>query len=130
MDVGDPSNVARLRFMMAEDPALREVVAADWVDDNSIRARIREGEARYGKIFCPHTACGIEMLERERRRGSKEAFCVVATAHPSKFEDVVEPLVGHPVEPPPALTNMLNRPSASEPLEPDYASLKDRLLRL
>ena len=130
MDVGDPSNVARLRFMMAKDPALREAVAADWVDDDSIRARIREGEARYGKIFCPHTACGIEMLERERRRGSKEAFCVVATAHPSKFEDVVEPLVGHPVEPPPALTNMLNRPSTSKPLEPDYASLKDRLLRL
>ena len=130
MDVGDPSNVARLRFMMAKDPGLLSALAAQSVDDETIRARVRLGEADYGKVFCPHTACGIEMLEQERRRGSKDDFCVVATAHPSKFEDVVEPLVGHPVEPPPALRAMLARPATSEVLPPDYESLKDRLLRL
>ena len=130
MDVGDPSNVARLRFMMAADPTLASGLGALPVDDETIRARIRSGEADYGKVFCPHTACGIEMLEHERRAGSKDDFCVVATAHPSKFEDVVEPLVGHAITPPPALRAMLARPSTSETLEPDYASLKDRLLRL
>ena len=130
MDVGDPSNVARLRFMMEKDPALLPALAALSVDDETIRARIRSGEADYGKLFCPHTACGIEMLEHERRLGSRDDFCVVATAHPSKFEDVVEPLVGHAVEPPPALRAMLARPAASEVLAPDYESLKDRLLRL
>lgn len=130
MDVGDPSNVARLRFMMSKDPGLLSALAAQSVDDETIRARVRSGEADYGKVFCPHTACGIEMLEQERRRGSKDDFCVVATAHPSKFEDVVEPLVGHPVEPPPALRAMLARPATSEVLPPDYESLKDRLLRL
>ncbi len=130
MDVGDPSNVSRLRFMMEKDPTLQGVLGAHSVDDETIGARIRSGETDYQKVFCPHTACGIEMLERERRHGSVEAFCVVATAHPSKFEDVVEPLVGHPVEPPRALQAMLTRPSASEALEPDYGSLKDRLLRL
>ena len=130
MDVGDPSNVARLRFMMTKDPSLRAALSALSVDDEIIRARIGSGEADYGKVFCPHTACGIEMLENERRAGSKDDFCVVATAHPSKFEDVVEPLVGHKVEPPPALRAMLARPARSEILEPDYTSLKDRLLRL
>ena len=130
MDVGDPSNVARLRFMMAQDPDLRDAVDADAVDDETIRARIGAGEADYQKVFCPHTACGIEMLERARRAGSKEAFCVVATAHPAKFEEVVEPLVGHPVEPPPSLKQMLGRSSLSEPLAPDYGDLKDGLLRL
>jgi threonine synthase len=130
MDVGDPSNVARLRFMIERDPALRTALAALSVDDETIRARIRSGEARYGKVFCPHTACGIEMLEHERRLGSKDDFCVVATAHPSKFDDVVEPLVGHAVEPPPALEAMLRRPASSEALEPRYEDLKDRLLRL
>ena len=130
MDVGDPSNVARLRFMIAEDPALPSALAALSVDDETIRSRIRSGEADYGKVFCPHTACGIEMLEHERRLGSKDDFCVVATAHPSKFEDVVEPLVGHEVAPPPALAAMLARPARSEVLPPDYQSLKDRLLRL
>lgn len=130
MDVGDPSNVARLRFMMAEDPTLPGALGALSVDDETIRARIRSGEADYGKVFCPHTACGIEMLEHERRLGSRDDFCLVATAHPSKFENVVEPLVGHEVEPPPALRAMLARPTVSEVVEPDCASLKDRLLRL
>ena len=130
MDVGDPSNVARLRFMMAKDPGLPNALGALSVDDETIRARIRSGEADYGRIFCPHTACGMEMLEHERRQGSKDDFCVVATAHPSKFEDVVEPLVGHGVEPPAALQAMLARPATSEILTPDYESLKDRLLRL
>lgn len=130
MDVGDPSNVARLRFMMEKDPTLRSVLAAHSTDDETIRARIRDGERDYRKVFCPHTACGIEALERERRHGSVEAFCVVATAHPSKFEEVVEPLVGHAVEPPGALLAMLERPATSEALEPRYGSLKDRLLRL
>jgi threonine synthase len=130
MDVGDPSNIVRLRFMMAKDPTLKSALAALSVDDETIRARIRTGEADYGKVFCPHTACGIEMLEDQRRRGSREAFCVVATAHPAKFDDVVEPLIGHAVEPPPALSAMLARSSSSELLAPDSRSLKDRLLRL
>ena len=130
MDVGDPSNVARLRFMLAKDPGLRGALAALSVDDETIRARIASGEADYGKVFCPHTACAIEMLEQERRKGSKDDFCVVATAHPAKFEDVVEPLVVHSVEPPEALRAMLARPALSEFLDPDYASLKARLLRL
>lgn len=130
MDVGDPSNAARLRFMLAADPDLSGVLSATSVDDVTIRDRIRAGEKDYGRIFCPHTACAVEMLERERRAGATEALCVVATAHPAKFEEVVEPLVGHGVEPPPALRTMLGRASSSEPLEPDYASLKDRLLRL
>ncbi len=130
MDVGDPSNVARLRFMIAKDPLLRGALSALSVDDETISTRIRSGGADYAKVFCPHTACGIEMLEHERRIGSEDDFCVVATAHPSKFEDVVEPLVGHEVAPPPALRAMLARPAASEVLEPDYQSLKERLLRL
>ena len=130
MDVGDPSNVARLRFMLAKDESLLSALGAISVDDETIRARIRAGEACYRRVFCPHTACAIEMLERERGLGSTEAFCVVATAHPSKFDDVVEPLVGHAVEPPEALKAMLAQPATSEVLSPDYESLKERLLRL
>ena len=130
MDVGDPSNMARLRFMMSRDPELLRALAAVSVDDETIRERIRSGERDYGKVFCPHTACAIEMLERERRLGSKDDFCVVATAHPAKFEDVVEPLVGHSLEPPPALRAMLARNASSEAMPPEYESLKARLLRL
>jgi threonine synthase len=130
MDVGDPSNVARLRFLLARDETLRAALGALSIDDATIEGRIREGEQAYRKVFCPHTACGIEMLENERRLGTKEDFCVVATAHPAKFDEVVEPLVGHPVQAPEALAAMLERPATSDPLEPDYGRLKERLLRL
>ena len=130
MDVGDPSNADRLRFMMAADETLLQALDAHSVDDETIRTRIGKGETDYQKVFCPHTACGIEMLEDERRRGSREAFCVVATAHPAKFEDVVEPLVGHGLEPPEALRHMLQRSSESEAMDQDYGDLRDRLLRL
>jgi len=130
MDVGDPSNVARLRFLLAGHATLGAALGALSVDDATIEARIREGERAYGRVFCPHTACGIEMLENERRRGADDDFCVVATAHPAKFDEVVEPLVGHPVEPPEALKAMLARAATSEFLEPDYRGLKERLRRL
>ena len=130
MDVGDPSNLARLRFLLARDEGLRAALGALSVDDATIEARIREGERAYGKVFCPHTACGVEMLEHERRLGAKGDFCVVATAHPAKFDGVVEPLVGHPVDAPDALRAMLERPARSELLASDYPRLKERLLRL
>jgi threonine synthase len=130
MDVGDPSNAARLRFLMSKDPGLEASLDGMSVDDETIRERIRRGESDYGAVFCPHTACGVEMLEDQRRRGSTDDFCVVATAHPAKFEEVVEPLVGHQVDPPEALARMLAREARSEALDPAYAALKDRLLRL
>lgn len=124
MDVGNPSNAERLRWLFPALEALRRAVGAEWVDDDTIRARIREGEARYGQVWCPHTACAVEVLERRRRAGDTRAWAIVATAHPAKFETVVEPLVGHAVRPPPALAAMLERPSRAEPLRADYAALR------
>ncbi|MCF5934081.1 threonine synthase, partial [Xanthomonas perforans] len=53
---------------------------------------------------------------------------VAATAHPAKFEGVVEPLIGRAVEVPPALVALLQRPAHAEALAPDYAALRQRLL--
>lgn len=126
MDVGDASNFERLAWLRAL-PAGAQVLG-EWVDDETIRARIAEGEARYGQVFCPHTACAIEAIERRRRAGDTRDWCAVATAHPAKFEGVVEPLVGHPVPLPAALGEMLARPSRAEPLANDDAALRAWLL--
>ncbi len=128
MDVGDPSNAERLKWLLDQRPAARAGISADSVDDDAIRARIRAGEARYGEIFCPHTACAVEVLERRRRAGDDRHFAIVATAHPAKFETVVEPLVGHPVPVPPALAAMLDRPAVAEPLAAEDAALRGVLL--
>ena len=130
MDVGDPSNAERLRWLYPEIESLRAVVSADSVDDATIAARIREGETRYGQVWCPHTACAVEVLERRRAAGDAVPWCVVATAHPAKFESVVEPLVGHAVALPPALAAMLARPARDATLLAEYGLLRERLLRL
>jgi len=127
MDVGEPGNLERLRWLHPE-PA-RAGLSAESVDDDTIRARIRDGERRHGETFDPHTACAVEALERRRRAGDARPWCVVATAYPAKFDSIVEPLVGHAVPAPPGLAAMLARAASSERLEADFDALRAWLLR-
>ena len=62
-----------------------------------------------------------------RARGEAGDWAVVATAHPAKFPDVVEAVLGEAVPLPPALQAMLDRPSVAEPLANDDGALRERL---
>ena len=130
MDVGAPSNFERLRHWYGDDAALREEIGALSVDDATIRDTIRAAPSRHGVIPCPHTATGLHLLEQLRAEGDTRPWAVVATAHPAKFEGIVEPLLGHAVEPPPALAEALARTASAEPLAIDYAALRERLVEL
>jgi threonine synthase len=130
MDVGDPSNFERLSWLYAGRDARAAGLRVERVDDECIRARVRAGEADYGQVWCPHTACAVEVMERLRRQGRSEPMLLVATAHPAKFDSVVEPLVGHTVAPPPALAELLARPSHSVALAAQPAALAAALARL
>ncbi|MBC7988158.1 MAG: threonine synthase, partial [Luteimonas sp.] len=127
MDVGAPSNFERLRYWFGDDAALRAAFVAESVGDDVIRDTIREAPRRHGVVPCPHTATGLRLLERLREAGDIRPWAVVATAHPAKFESIVEPLVGHTVEPPPALAASLARPASAESLPAVYATLRARL---
>jgi threonine synthase len=124
MDVGAPSNVERLRHRF---PDVAKVVEADWVDDETIRSNIKRTLDEYGEIICPHTACGVEVLRRARSKGAKGTWIVAATAHPAKFDSIVEPLIGRAVPVPPALAALLSRPSHAAPLGATLADLAARL---
>jgi threonine synthase len=117
MDVGDPSNLERLRYW---HPELGGIVTADWVSDDDIRHSIKRVWKEHHLAACPHTACAFEVLRRMTPHGK---WIVVATAHPAKFETVVEPLIGEAVPPPPALQALLDRPSKAEALPADTAAL-------
>ena len=99
------------------------------VDDATLRDTIGHAPVRHGVVPCPHTAIGLHALERLRAEGDIRPWAVVATAHPAKFETIVDPLVGHAVEPPPALAAALARPAISAPLEADSAALRSALLQ-
>ena len=128
MDVGAPSNFERLRYWHDDDAALRAAVTAHAVDDATIRATIATAPERHGIVPCPHTACGLHVLETLRASGDTRPWTVVATAHPAKFDTIVEPLVGHAVALPPALVACLARPAHGETLAADDAALRERLL--
>ena len=124
MDVGAPSNFERLRWLFNEDDAaLRTTFEAHAVDDVDIRATITAAFKREREIFCPHTATAACVLDRLRAQGAGGEWAVVATAHPAKFESVVEPLLGQPVAVPPSLAALLRRPARAEPMAADYAAL-------
>lgn len=128
MDVGAPSNFERLRYWHDDDAALRAAITAHAVDDATIRATIATAPERHGIVPCPHTACGLHVLENLRASGDTRPWTVVATAHPAKFDTIVEPLVGHAVALPPALAACLARPAYGETLAADDAALRERLL--
>lgn len=128
MDVGAPSNFERLRWTFPDEARLRQLLSADSVDDAAIRQTIAWHAHEHGEVFCPHTATAMHRLDRLREEGDRSAWAVVATAHPAKFESVVEPLVGHPLEVPAALAAMLARSASAEPLAASDTALRDWLL--
>ncbi|MEO6226901.1 MAG: threonine synthase [Thermomonas sp.] len=127
MDVGAPNNFERLQSLYPDAAGLRAAVHADSVDDDAIRATIIEMHQRFDETICPHTACATSVLLRMRKHGVDGDWCVVATAHPAKFPEVVEPLIGHPITLPHALADMLVRASTVRHLANDSRLLRDQL---
>ena len=127
MDVGAPSNFERLRWLYPDADLLRAAFKVHAVSDESIRATIKTASLALGEVFCPHTACAVRVLEDLRQQGASGHWAIVATAHPAKFEQIVEPLVGHGVKPPDALADLLARPASAEPMEANYAALRRAL---
>jgi threonine synthase len=128
MDVGAPSNFERLRFWHANDAALRDAMRALGVTDAAIRTAISDSARRHGYVPCPHTATALDVLRRLRESGDTRAWTVVATAHPAKFDSVVEPCIGRTIDAPPALAECLARPAHAAPMPTDYGALRAVLL--
>ena len=124
MDVGAPNNFERLQWLYPDVAALRAAIQADSVDDAGIRTAIVDAHARFGETICPHTACALAVLQRLRARGTQGDWCIVATAHPAKFPEVVEPLIGMEVALPEALAAMLARPSHADILANNTQALR------
>jgi threonine synthase len=128
MDVGAPSNFERLRWTYPDPSVLRQQLRADCVDDDAIRQTITQHARQHGEVFCPHTATARYVLDQLRAAGDGATWAIVATAHAAKFESVVEPLLGHPLDVPPALAVMLQRPATALPLAATDEALHDWLL--
>jgi threonine synthase len=111
MDVGNPSNMERVRAFYPTLDSIREQLSADCVDDATIRARIGEDFMHYGREWCPHTATAAEVYSRLSAAVRRaHPWILVATAHPAKFNEVVEPIIGKTIDVPEALARLLLLP--------------------
>jgi len=120
MDVGAPSNMERLFDLFPNYGSFKENVSSFSVSDDEIKMTIKEMYDENGYILCPHTACA----ERVRRdHFPDEATVVVATAHPAKFNTIVEPLIGKTIAIPLNLYKIMQRPSKAIEIDCDYHKL-------
>ena len=124
MDVGDPSNMERLRHLKGEADVLRDELGVLSVDDDKIRISIRQDFEEFGFATCPHTATATYTWRNlDANVAVAHDWILVATAHPAKFETIVEPLIRQEVPVPPELAELLARPANARTIEPTLASL-------
>lgn len=128
MDVGDPSNMERVTKLFGNAESLQQSTDVLSVSDSQIRNSIVADFNEFGTITCPHTATATQvyrMLGESKQR--EHDWIAVATAHPAKFETIVEPLVNRSVPLPVELAAILSRPSRATEIRPDLASLAEAL---
>jgi threonine synthase len=128
MDVGNPSNMERLRSLFGEAAGISRRTRAISVSDDVIQKEIRQNFDEFGLATCPHTATATfawrQLDESER---TEKDWIMVATAHPAKFEQIVEPITGEEVLLPAELEDILSRPRHFVNIQPDVKSLTQAL---
>jgi len=130
MDVGAPSNFERMRAMYDDNfEALRCDIVGAAFDDATVVAEIGTVYRRHRYLLDPHAAIAWLGLQGTLSTGDPRAPGVfLATAHPAKFREVVEPAIGEVIPLPPVLAEAITRPRHSERLPVDYGALKSLLL--
>jgi threonine synthase len=128
MDVGNPSNMERVRRLYPSLSSIREHLSADSVDDATIRTRIGGDFMKYGREWCPHTATAAEVYNRLSERERRDTpWVIVATAHPAKFNEIVEPIIRKPIAVPDSLADLLHLPEHRVDIPPTLEALSAAL---
>lgn len=122
MDVGNPSNLERLQWFFAGDlAAMRKLISTASHTDEEVRGAIAELFKKYSYVADPHTAIGYLGCSK----ATNSLF--LATAHPAKFREVVEPVIGKPVPLPDALADTLARKKVVQRIGPSLGELSKLL---
>jgi len=127
MDVGDPSNFARvLDLYGGSHAAIAADISGARYDDAQIASTVKSVYRETGYLLDPHGACGYQALVDQLKPGETGVF--LETAHPAKFKDTVEAIIGDTVVIPPSLEVFMKGTKQSVPLSRDFADFKAFLL--
>ncbi len=127
MDVGDPSNFARIYdlYGKSHDNITRLISGATYSDEQ-IKETMRKCYAETGYVLDPHGACGYRALEEQLKDGETGVFC--ETAHPAKFKEKVDAILGIDTPIPERLVNFMKGKKQSVEMPKDFADFKRFLM--
>lgn len=127
MDVGDPSNFARILDLYDNShEAISAEITGFSYTDQQITETVRECMKETGYLLDPHGACGYRALQENLQEGETGVF--LETAHPAKFMETVSAMIGAPVEIPAKLQEFMKGEKKSEVMSKDFADFKAYLL--
>ncbi len=133
MDVGNPSNFARMMELFHHDViATRRSLDSYSIPDEDTFQAIRDVYAQYGYVIDPHGAVGYRALERyfeSHRIDPETAYVILETAHPAKFGDVVMQALGIMPAMPERLRVCMDKPKHSVILPNDYQLFREYLMQ-
>lgn len=128
MDVGDPSNFARIYDLYkGSHEAICEDISGATYSDDQIAETIKDVYRNTGYLCDPHGACGYCALAEGLKEGETGVF--LETAHPAKFRDTVEKIIGEEVEIPAKLAAFMKGKKESIAMSKDFADFKEYLLK-
>lgn len=129
MDVGNPSNLARILALYDGDvDRLRKDLIGSVHDDEETRDCISRVYQETGYVLDPHSAVGYLGVEAGRRAFGEGPCVVLCTAHPVKFREAVEPAIGSSVPVPERLAACLEAERQVTPIPPEISALREVLL--
>lgn len=123
MDVGNPSNFERLLYLFPEFSNFKTEVTGYSVSDEEIKQTIKQLFQSLNLTICPHTATAYKV----RTQLSNAPTMIVSTAHPCKFDTVIEPIIQQAILPHPSLKEMMNRKSHYTKIKTDLSSINQFL---
>ena len=135
MDVGDPSNFARImnlyslngaRTPKATHAAITQLISGATYTDEQIRETMRQCYTKNGYILDPHGACGYRALQEGLKAGEVGVFC--ETAHPTKFKETVDNIIGGDVEIPARLAAFMKGQKQSVKMTKEFEDFKRFLM--
>ena len=127
MDVGDPSNFARVIELYGNShAAIKAEISGTTYTDEQIRETVKQTYVETGYLLDPHGACGYRALAEGLQPGEVGVF--LETAHPAKFLDTVEGIIGDKVEIPAKLQAFMQGTKQSVPMTKEFADFKQYLL--
>ena len=127
MDVGDPSNFARILDLYKSSHAeiCNHISGATYSDDE-IAATIKKCYEQTGYVLDPHGACGYQALKDNLKEGETGVF--LETAHPAKFKEKVDAILSTDIEIPTRLADFMKGKKQSLEMAADFSAFKQFLL--